>query len=117
MIDFLNRVRNHPELFILILIVVIISMLVIPLPTYLFDFLIGLNIVLSILVFLASFYIDKILIFSIFPSVLLITTLFRLALSVSTSRLILNDADASDIISTFGEFVIGESLIVGFVGL
>lgn len=115
MIDFLNRVRNHPELFILILIVVIISMLVIPLPTYLVDFLIGLNIVLSILVFLASFYIDKILSFSTFPAVLLITTLFRLALSVSTSRLILNDADAGDIISTFGEFVIGESLVVGFV--
>ncbi|MCW2477126.1 EscV/YscV/HrcV family type III secretion system export apparatus protein [Candidatus Symbiopectobacterium sp. NZEC151] len=115
MIGFLNRVRNHPELFILILIVVIISMLVIPLPTYLVDFLIGLNIVLSILVFLASFYIDKILSFSTFPAVLLITTLFRLALSVSTSRLILNDADAGDIISTFGEFVIGESLVVGFV--
>ena len=115
MINFLNRVRNHPELFILILIVVIISMLVIPLPTYLVDFLIGLNIVLSILVFLASFYIDRILSFSTFPAVLLITTLFRLALSVSTSRLILNDADAGDIISTFGEFVIGDSLVVGFV--
>ena len=115
MIDFLNRVRSHPELFILVLIVVIISMLVIPLPTYLVDFLIGLNIVLSILVFLASFYIDRILNFSTFPSVLLITTLFRLALSVSTSRLILNNADAGDIIATFGEFVIGDNLVVGFV--
>ena len=115
MIDFLNRARNHPELFILILIVVIISMLVIPLPTYLVDFLIGLNIVLSILVFLVSFYIDRILSFSTFPAVLLITTLFRLALSVSTSCLILNDADAGDIISTLGEFVIGDSLVVGFV--
>lgn len=113
--DFLNRIRNHPELFILILIVVIISMLVIPLPTYLVDFLIGLNMVLSILVFLSSFYIDRILNFSTFPSVLLITTLFRLALSVSTSRLILNDADAGEIIATFGEFVIGDNLVVGFV--
>ena len=90
-------------------------MLVIPLPTYLIDFLIGLNIVLSILVFLASFYIDKILQFSTFPSVLLITTLFRLALSVSTSRLILSDADAGDIIDTFGRFVIADNIIVGFV--
>lgn len=112
---FLHQIRNHPELFILVLIVVIISMLVIPLPTYLVDFLIGLNMVLSILVFLASFYVDRILNFSTFPSVLLITTLFRLALSVSTSRLILNDADAGDIISTFGEFVIGDNLVVGFV--
>lgn len=115
MTDFLNRIRHHPELFILVLIVVIISMLVIPLPTYLVDFLIGLNIVLSILVFLASFYIDRILNFSTFPSVLLITTLFRLALSVSTSRLILNDADAGEIIETFGQFVIGDNLVVGFV--
>lgn len=113
--NFLIRLRSHPELFILVLIVVIISMLVIPLPTFLVDFLIGLNIVLSILVFLASFYIDRILSFSTFPSVLLITTLFRLALSVSTSRLILNDADAGEIIETFGEFVIGENLVVGFV--
>lgn len=112
---FLHQIRHHPELFILVLIVVIISMLVIPLPTYLVDFLIGLNMVLSILVFLASFYVDRILNFSTFPSVLLITTLFRLALSVSTSRLILNDADAGDIIATFGEFVIGDNLVVGFV--
>lgn len=115
MYKFLHQIRHHPELFILVLIVVIISMLVIPLPTFLVDFLIGLNIVLSILVFLASFYVDRILNFSTFPSVLLITTLFRLALSVSTSRLILNDADAGDIIATFGEFVIGDNLVVGFV--
>lgn len=115
MTNFLNRLRRHPELFILVLIVVIIAMLVIPLPTYLVDFLIGLNIVLSVLVFLASFYIDRILNFSTFPSVLLITTLFRLALSVSTSRLILNDADAGEIIETFGQFVIGDNLVVGFV--
>lgn len=112
---FLSKIRNHPELFILVLVVVIISMLVIPLPTYLVDFLIGLNMVLSIMVFLASFYIDRILNFSTFPAVLLITTLFRLALSVSTSRLILNDADAGEIIATFGQFVIGDNLVVGFV--
>lgn len=113
--NFLIKMKNHPELFILILIITIVSMLVIPLPTYLVDFLIGLNMVLSILVFLASFYIDRILSFSSFPSVLLITTLFRLALSVSTTRLILNDADAGDIIATFGQFVIGDNLVVGFV--
>lgn len=66
MIDFLNRVRSHPELFILILIVVIISMLVIPLLTYLVDFLIGLNIVLSILVFLHHFILIKYLAFQHF---------------------------------------------------
>ncbi|EOL9942320.1 FHIPEP family type III secretion protein, partial [Escherichia coli] len=89
--------------------------LIIPLPTYLIDFLIGLNLTLAILVFLGSFYVDRILSFSSFPSILLITTLFRLALAISTSRLILLEADAGEIITSFGEFVIGDSLVVGFV--
>ncbi|MCD4505105.1 EscV/YscV/HrcV family type III secretion system export apparatus protein [Chromobacterium piscinae] len=111
----LNGARSRPELLILLLMVMIIAMLIIPLPTYLVDFLIGLNIVLAMLVFMGSFYIDRILSFSTFPSVLLITTLFRLALSISTSRLILIEADAGEIIATFGQFVIGDSLAVGFV--
>ncbi|MDE1715442.1 EscV/YscV/HrcV family type III secretion system export apparatus protein [Chromobacterium amazonense] len=111
----LNGARTRPELLILLLMVMIIAMLIIPLPTYLVDFLIGLNIVLAVLVFMGSFYIDRILSFSTFPSVLLITTLFRLALSISTSRLILIEADAGEIIATFGQFVIGDSLAVGFV--
>ncbi|MCF3281524.1 FHIPEP family type III secretion protein, partial [Escherichia coli] len=97
------------------LMVMIIAMLIIPLPTYLIDFLIGLNLTLAILVFLGSFYVDRILSFSSFPSILLITTLFRLALAISTSRLILLEADAGEIITSFGEFVIGDSLVVGFV--
>lgn len=111
----IQKIRNHPELIILLLMVTIISMLIVPLPTYLVDFLIALNIVISMLVFLSSFYIDDILSFSTFPAVLLITTLFRLSLSISTSRLILNDADAGDIIETFGLYVIGDNLVVGFV--
>lgn len=111
----LNGARSRPELLILMLMLMIIAMLIIPLPTYLVDFLIGLNIVLAVLVFMGSFYIDRILSFSTFPTVLLITTLFRLALSISTSRLILIDADAGEIIATFGQFVIGDSLVVGFV--
>jgi len=93
----------------------IIAMLIIPLPTYLVDFLIGLNIVIALLVFMGAFYIDRILSFSTFPGVLLITTLFRLALTISTSRLILSDADAGEIIATFGQFIIGDNLVVGFV--
>jgi len=111
----LNGVRSRPELLILLLMVMIIAMLIIPLPTYLVDFLIAVNIVLAMLVFLGSFYIDRILSFSTFPAMLLITTLFRLALSISTSRLILINADAGEIIATFGRFVIGDSLAVGFV--
>jgi type III secretion protein V len=111
----LQSVTSRPELLILTLMVTIIAMLIIPLPTWLVDLLIGLNIVISLLVFMGSFYIERILNYSTFPSLLLITTLFRLALSISTSRLILTQADAGDIIASFGDFVIGDSLIVGFV--
>lgn len=111
----LARLAARPELLILALMVMIIAMLIIPLPTVLVDFLIGLNIVLSLLIFMGSFYIERILSYSTFPALLLLTTLFRLALSISTSRLILTQADAGEIIASFGEFVIGENLVVGFV--
>src|SRR5260370_14332808 len=94
----LGNIAARPELLILLLMVTIIAMLVIPLPTILVDFLIGLNIVIAILVFMGSFYIERVLQFSAFPSILLITTLFRLALSISTSRLIFIEADAGEII-------------------
>ncbi|WP_416770087.1 EscV/YscV/HrcV family type III secretion system export apparatus protein [Pseudomonas sp. RHF3.3-3] len=112
---FLRAVSARPELLILSLMVMIIAMLIIPLPTPLVDFLIGLNIVISLLIFMGSFYIERILGFSTFPALLLLTTLFRLALSISTSRLILTQADAGEIIASFGEFVIGDNLVVGFV--
>ncbi|WMI97563.1 EscV/YscV/HrcV family type III secretion system export apparatus protein [Pseudomonas chlororaphis subsp. aurantiaca] len=111
----LRSVTSRPELLILTLMVMIIAMLIIPLPTLLVDFLIGLNIVIAILIFMGSFYIERILSFSTFPALLLITTLFRLALSISTSRLILVQADAGEIIASFGDFVIGDNLVVGFV--
>lgn len=113
--DLFKKLNNHPELIILVLMIMIIAMLIIPLPTYLIDLLIGINMVLSILIFLGTFYIDRIISFSSFPSLLLITTLFRLSLSISTSRLILLEADAGEIITSFGNFVIGDSLAVGFV--
>ncbi len=112
---FLGNIHSRPELLILSLVIMIIAMLIIPLPTYLVDFLIGLNIVIAVLVFMGAFYIDRILSFSTFPGVLLITTLFRLALTISTSRLILSEADAGEIIATFGQFIIGDNLVVGFV--
>lgn len=110
-----GALATRPELIILALIVIIIAMLIVPLPTALVDFFIGVNILISLLILLGSFYIERVLNFSSFPSLLLITTLFRLALSISTSRLILLNADAGHIVSTFGEYVIGDSLVVGFV--
>jgi len=109
------RTLLRPELALVVLMAVIIGMLIVPLPTFLVDLLIALNLLIAIVIFLSSFYVERILNFSTFPSVLLFTTLMRLALSVSTSRLILVDADAGHIVSAFGEFVVADNLVVGFV--
>ncbi|MGY4730894.1 EscV/YscV/HrcV family type III secretion system export apparatus protein [Burkholderia pyrrocinia] len=111
----LTKIQSRPELIVLCLMVLVIAMLIVPLPSYVLDFLIGFNIVTALLVFMGSFYIVNILEFSTFPSILLITTLFRLALSISTSRMILLTAEGGKIITTFGQFVIGDNLVVGLV--
>jgi len=107
--------QSRPELVILALMVFVVAMLIVPLPPLMLDFLIAVNIVTALLVFMGSFYVVNILEFSTFPSILLITTLFRLALSISTSRMILLTADGGKIIATFGQFVIGDNLVVGMV--
>jgi type III secretion protein V len=105
----------RPELALVVMMALVVGMLILPLPPILVDSLIGLNMAIAIVIFLSSFYVDRILSFSTFPSVILFTTLIRLALSVSTSRLILLDADAGEIINAFGNFVVGDNLVVGFV--
>ncbi|MFZ4583738.1 MAG: flagellar biosynthesis protein FlhA [Acidimicrobiia bacterium] len=94
-------------------IVAIVVMMVVPIPTALLDFLIVANIAASILIVLASMYVKQPLEFSSFPSVLLIATLFRLALNISTTRLVLSNGYAGSVIEAFGHFVIGGSLVVG----
>lgn len=113
--NFIFQIRSRPELIILVMMIMVVVMLIIPLPTYVVDFLIALNMTMALVIFLGSFYIQKILEFSTFPSILLISTIFRLAISISTSRLVLADADAGEIITSFGEFVIADNLVVGFV--
>ncbi|CAO96952.1 Type III secretion apparatus [Erwinia tasmaniensis Et1/99] len=105
----------RPELIVLLMMIMVVVMLVIPLPTYLIDFFIAFNLTMALMIFLGSFYINRILEFSTFPSMIMISTIFRLAISISTSRLVLSDADAGEIIASFGEFVIADSLVVGLV--
>lgn len=109
------KIAKKPELFLVVLMILILAMLIIPLPTWLIDVLLAFNITFSILIFIGTFYIQKVLEFSALPSLLLITTLFRLALSISTSRMILVQADAGHIITTFGNFVIAGDIVVGFI--
>src|SRR5690625_180009 len=103
------------DLSILIGVVLIIVMLVIPLPGWLLSILILVNISLALVVILVSMNTQEALQFSIFPSLLLLLTLFRLALNVSTTRSILAKADAGEVVATFGTFVIGNNPLVGFV--
>jgi flagellar biosynthesis protein FlhA len=96
-------------------IVMIIVMMVVPLPSMLLDVLIAANITFALVIVLVSMYVKKPLEFSAFPSLLLIATLFRLALNISATRLVLVDGFAGKVIEAFGHFVVGGSLIVGLV--
>ncbi|CAM3357683.1 flagellar biosynthesis protein FlhA [Marinicrinis lubricantis] len=103
------------DLLILIGIIGIVLMMVLPLPTILLDVLLIINISLALTILLLAMNTQDALQFSIFPAILLVTTLFRLALNVSSTRLILSEGHAGDVITTFGSFVAGGELAVGFV--
>ncbi|WP_039041933.1 flagellar biosynthesis protein FlhA [Sporosarcina sp. ZBG7A] len=96
-------------------VIMIVAMLVIPLPHWLLSFLIIINITLALLVLLTAMNMQEALQFSIFPSLLLLLTLFRLGLNVSTTRAILSDGSAGGVVDTFGSFVTGGNVIVGLV--
>jgi flagellar biosynthesis protein FlhA len=103
------------EFSVFIVVILIVAMMIIPLPTLLLDFLLIFNISLSLMILLVAMNTKEPLDFSIFPTAILITTLFRLALNVSTTRSILSKADGGKVIETFGSFVIGGSPVIGFV--
>lgn len=108
-------VTSRNDIVLATLIVSIIFMMILPLPTPLVDVLIGTNMTLSAILLMVAMYLPSPLAFSSFPSVLLVTTLFRLGISIATTRLILLQGDAGHIIQTFGNFVVGGNLIVGLV--
>ncbi|AGT31553.1 flagellar biosynthesis protein FlhA [Geobacillus genomosp. 3] len=103
------------DLSVLFMVVLIVAMLVIPLPTWLLSILIIVNISLALLVLLTAMNTKEPLEFSIFPSLLLVLTLFRLGLNVSTTRAILSKGEAGGVVETFGTFVVGGDVVVGFV--
>ncbi|WP_297989826.1 flagellar biosynthesis protein FlhA [Anoxybacillus sp.] len=103
------------DLSVLLMVVLIVAMLIIPLPSWLLSVLIIFNISLALLVLLTSMNMREPLQFSIFPSLLLLLTLFRLGLNVSTTRSILSRGEAGGVVETFGTFVIGGNVVVGFV--
>lgn len=93
----------------------VVMLMIVPMPPLALDILIAINICVGVLLLLSAIYVSKPLDFSTFPTVLLISTLFRLAISVSTTRMILTTMDGGDIVQRFGEMVAGGNLVVGLV--
>jgi flagellar biosynthesis protein FlhA len=96
-------------------VLLVITMMVVPLPTAALDLLLATNLALAVLILLASMNVERPLDFSAFPSLLLVATLFRLGLNISSTRLILAHGDAGSVIHAFGSFVIAGSVTIGLV--
>ena len=96
-------------------VVLVVSMLVLPLPPFLLDLFITFNISAALAILVTTLYLQRALDFAAFPSLLLITTLFRLAINVSVTRLVLLEGDAGHVVEAFGSFVVGGNIVVGLV--
>ena len=110
-----SLVTKHADFLLVGMVVAVICLMVVPLPTPLVDLLISANISMSFVILMMTMYAPNVLSFSSFPTLLLFTTLFRVGLNIATTRLILLQADAGEIIFTFGEFAVGGNFIVGAV--
>lgn len=110
-----NYLSRHNDITLAFFLVAIIGLMIIPLPTPIVDTLIGMNLGCSFVVLMMAMYVVTALDFSVFPTVLLFTTLFRLALNITTTRLILLEGDAGKIVYTFGNFVVAGNFVVGAV--
>ncbi len=111
----ISQLVQNNDIVLAVGLVVIIGMMLIPLPPMLLDILLTMNISLAIIIMLVCLYTTEPLQYSSFPTILLIATLFRLALNVSTTRLILLHANAGDVITAFGNFVVGGNYVVGII--
>ncbi len=103
------------DIFVVIAVIATIVMMIVPLHPLILDVLLTFNITTALVILLVSMYTQNALQFSIFPSMLLLTTLFRLALNVSSTRLILLKGYAGKVIESFGQFVVGNNALVGFI--
>ncbi|MDX5376426.1 MAG: flagellar biosynthesis protein FlhA, partial [Halomonas sp.] len=110
-----QRAAQRSDVVIALFIILAVVMMIIPLPTALVDALIGINIGFSLLILVVAFYISHPVEYSSLPPIILLATLFRLALSITTTRLILLEGDAGQIVSAFGNFVIAGEVVIGLV--
>jgi len=111
----MKRILENSDFIFAFGIIFILGLMIIPLPAFMLDFLLAINISLALLILIVSLYINSPLEISVFPQLLLVLTIFRLALNISSTRLILLQGYAGEVINTFGNFVVGGSYVVGFV--
>ena len=115
-----ERFTKNTDLFMAAAVIGVLAIMLVPLPPVMLDIALTISITISILILLVALYTQKPLEFSVFPSLLLITTLFRLALNVASTRLILTEGhngpgSVGEVISAFGQFVVGNNYVIGFV--
>src|SRR5881392_82066 len=115
MTNLLKGAQKYADLVAAAVVVMVVVMMIIPLPAFILDLCIAANISAALAIVVATLYLPRALDFSAFPSLLLITTLFRLAINVSVTRLILLHGDAGHVVEAFGRFVVGGNVVVGLV--
>src|SRR5947208_5236977 len=113
--DVMKKLAKHTDLLAAAAVVLVVVMMVVPLPTFLVDMFITMNICGALAILVSTMYLSRALDFSSFPSLLLLTTLFRLAINVSVTRLVLLHGDAGHVVKAFGQFVVGGNIVVGLV--
>ena len=111
----LKALLKHSDLLAAVAVVVVVAMMLVPLPSILIDMFITVNICGALMILITTMYVPQALDFAVFPSLLLITTLFRLGINISVTRLVLLHADAGGVIHAFGSFVVGGNVLVGLV--
>ncbi|MFL2540401.1 MAG: FHIPEP family type III secretion protein, partial [Candidatus Latescibacterota bacterium] len=111
----LSILSGHTDVLVAIGVITILGVMVVPLPTYVLDFFLTLNISLALLILMLTIYITAPLELSVFPGLLLVMTLFRLSLNVASTRLILSTASAGDLIAAFGDVVVRGNYVLGFI--
>src|SRR4029079_9130122 len=109
------KIGRHADLLAAGAVVLVVVMMIVPLPPFVLDLAITLHISAELMIVVATLHVPRALDFSAFPSLLLLTTLFRLAINVSVTRLILLHGDAGHVVQAFGDFVVGGNVVVGLV--
>ena len=110
-----KRLLARSDLYAVFAVVIVVVMMIVPLPTGLISLLVTMNIAGALIIISSTMYVKRALDFAAFPSMLLLTTLFRLAINISVTRLVLSQGDAGSVIHAFGTFVVGGNLVVGLV--